>query len=160
MNLLKLCKTANIVVLIFTICRKYQYFDRSIWQYHNISWYWSLPEVFCNISWHWSSPQWLSPQPRFIWLHHGAARLANELLIVMNIEQAAVGEDTHHFGGSSHQSSLLKLGSDGSIAQAITQNTRGKVLFLSVDCVCIGLTLCGSNNSKHPIKGGINNRYW
>ena len=48
-------------------------------------------------------------------------------------------EDTDHFGESSHQSSLLKLGSDGSIAQAITQNTREKVLFLIGDCcVCIG----------------------
>ena len=67
-------------------------------------------------------------------------------------------EDTDHFGESSHQSSLLKLGSDGSIAQAITQNTQEKVLF-SQRRLCLYWLLCGSNNSKHPIKGGINNRY-
>ena len=33
MNSLKLCKTANTAALIFFIYHKYQYFDRSIWQY-------------------------------------------------------------------------------------------------------------------------------
>ena len=66
-------------------------------------------------------------------------------------------EDTDHFGESSHQSSLLKLGSDGSIAQAITQNTGEK--YFSQRRLCWYWLLCGSNNSKHPIKGEINNRY-
>ena len=118
---------------------------------HGIDLYHVPVSVFCNISWHWSSPQWLSPQPRFIWLHHGSARLANELLIVMNIEQAAVWEDTDDtyivyciVGG---YRSFWRIITSVLITQirlrrfnCSSHNSKypGKSTFFSGDCVCIG----------------------